>query len=269
MAYRSEFYSTMLEIYRFNLGLGFVRAIKGLGGIARYFEYPLCIQWLSCSRGQKVLDVGSSAPTLPLFLASRGVEVTLFDINPKAMQKTRRVALRLGSRIKSPSFVAGDATLMGFPDRTFDAVTCISMIEHPSGDGDSKTMAEIGRMLKPGGMAYVDFPYGQEFAVNRLGTLRPWEEKDGLNRIERRYDLSSIARRLVDPSGLELVLQGYAIGGRLNRLTAFLNNLGTKSGKLSLLWRWSYIVVAYIVARWDKATSQDAEFAYLLLHKKL
>jgi len=267
MAYRSGFYSTMLEIYRFNLGLGFVRAIKGLGGFARYFEYPLALQALPTLSDKMVLDVGSSAPLLPLFMASKGADVTMVDIEAKAMRKVQQLADRMSRRIKQPRTVVCDARHLKYPDQTFDIITCISMIEHPPDNGDSNVMAEIGRVLKEGGTAFVDFPYGQTFSVNRLGTLRPWQEADGFDKIERRYDLPSIANRLVNPSGLQVVQQEYALGGRLNHLTAGLNALGTRAGKLARLWSWFYVLLAYTLARFDNPTAGNAEFAYLVLRK--
>lgn len=266
MTYSPRFFSIMRQLYRFNFNLGFSYKIRGLGGLARYFEYPLAIESLPRLSGQSVLDVGSGATVFPFFLASQGMDVILLDINTEALQKTHGLAARLEGRVKGVVSVVSDATIMSFEEQSFDAVTCISMIEHPPGDGDAKTMEEIGRVLKVGGMAFVSFPYGQEFAINKQTSLTPWKKECGLHLIERRYDLASIASRLANPSGLQVVRQGYALGGRLNTLTAYLNSLGTKFGKL-YRWSWCYIFLAHIIARWDEATPQNAEFAYLILRK--
>ncbi len=48
-----------------------------------------------------------------------------------------------------------DARALSFEDASFDAVACVSVIEHVPGDGDGRAMAEIWRVLRPGGVLHL------------------------------------------------------------------------------------------------------------------
>ena len=48
-----------------------------------------------------------------------------------------------------------DARALSFGEASFDAVACVSVVEHVPGDGDSRTMAEIWRVLRPGGVLHL------------------------------------------------------------------------------------------------------------------
>lgn len=48
-----------------------------------------------------------------------------------------------------------DARALPFGDDTFDAIACVSVIEHVAGDGDAVAMAEMWRVLRPGGVLHL------------------------------------------------------------------------------------------------------------------
>ena len=48
-----------------------------------------------------------------------------------------------------------DARALPFGDATFDAIACVSVIEHVAGDGDDAAMAEMWRVLRPGGVLHL------------------------------------------------------------------------------------------------------------------
>jgi SAM-dependent methyltransferase len=48
-----------------------------------------------------------------------------------------------------------DARALSFPDASFDAVACVSVIEHVPGEGDARAMAEMWRVLRPGGVLHL------------------------------------------------------------------------------------------------------------------
>lgn len=51
--------------------------------------------------------------------------------------------------------VVSDATRLPFPEAVFDNCLCVSVVEHIYGNGDSLSMAEMWRVLKPGGELYL------------------------------------------------------------------------------------------------------------------
>ena len=74
--------------------------------------------------------------------------------------------------------IRGDVLTHEFPDASFDAMVGVSSIEHiglghydhdpDDPDGDAHCMARVKRWLKPGGLVYLDVPYGP--AYRRHGT---------------------------------------------------------------------------------------------------
>jgi SAM-dependent methyltransferase len=94
------------------------------------------------------LDV-SSPKLLPSLLSSEGrgrwVAVDLFS---DEIERWRHVDPALDLRV-------ADATELPVEDASFDNAICISVLEHIPGDGDARAMAELWRVLRPGGVLHV------------------------------------------------------------------------------------------------------------------
>jgi SAM-dependent methyltransferase len=101
-----------------------------------------------CGRAARVLDAGSArySPVLP-WLRLYGLS-DLVGINLEFTGRTTRDGV---------VFSYGDITATGFPDGRFDAVTCMSVIEH--GVPVEAFLAETARILAPGGVLVLSTDY--------------------------------------------------------------------------------------------------------------
>jgi SAM-dependent methyltransferase len=110
--------------------------------------------------GARVLEVGCGPGRLSLRLArSHGFDVTGLDLDPAMIERARANAGREGDGARRPSFVVGDVTELTFPDETFDLVVSTLSMHHWA--DPAAGLAEIARVLRPGGRAFVwDFRSG-------------------------------------------------------------------------------------------------------------
>lgn len=156
-------------------------------------EYPLVVRLLRIEEGMPLLDIGSSAwEAFPLLLAEKGCLVTATNIDP-VIHTLTAIAPRIGVADRLRAAVV-DGRHLPYKNCSFERITSVSVLEHIQNDGDSAVMAEIGRVLRPGGRAIVTVPFAEQF----MGTdpSRPY--------FMRVYDLEALNRRLVAPSRLTL-----------------------------------------------------------------
>ena len=112
--------------------------------------------------GSRVLDVGCGPGHLSTRLADRhGLQVTGLDLDPAMIGRaSARAAARPGDGDQHrPSFVVGDVASLAFPDGSFDLVVSTLSMHHWA--EPAAGLAEIGRVLRPGGRALIwDFQPG-------------------------------------------------------------------------------------------------------------
>jgi SAM-dependent methyltransferase len=105
--------------------------------------------------GARVLEVGCGPGRLAIRLArEHGLEVTGVDLDPGMIERARAnaAASRDGGG-PEPSFAVGDAASLPFADRSFDLVVSTLSLHHWA--DPAAGLAEIGRVLRPGGRALV------------------------------------------------------------------------------------------------------------------
>ena len=195
------------EIFHLNAKLGIVRFVKGVN-YWRYAEYPWVYNNLGLSENQRILDVGSSSCSLlALLLASKKkycVHVT--DIDARVLQHikfARKLGLDDQIGRKKLFIERQDATSLTYRGEMFDRATAISVLEHIPGEGDTKAIKEVSRVLKPGGVAVVTVPYNlsyRETFVRRNVYDRAYEGSPVF--YQRHYDTVRLVERLIEPSGL-------------------------------------------------------------------
>ncbi len=107
------------------------------------WEYPWALQRAALRPGERVLDAGCGRSVFPLFLAESGMRVAALDLD---------LDPGLSSPLELPvGWIPGDLTAMPLPDAAFEAAFCISVIEHLPEALIPRAMAELWRVLRPGG----------------------------------------------------------------------------------------------------------------------
>jgi SAM-dependent methyltransferase len=105
--------------------------------------------------GSLVLEVGCGPGHLSIRLArTHGLEVTGLDLDPAMIDRARANAERVGeSAQRGPVFIVGDVASLPFPDGSFDLVVSTLSMHHWA--EPTRGLAEIARVLRPGGRAIV------------------------------------------------------------------------------------------------------------------
>ena len=141
----------------------------------------------------RCLDV-SSPKLLPSLLQREGSgHWTCVDLFEREIEAWRGVDPSLELEV-------ADATRLPYADSSFDHAACVSVIEHIPGDGDTVAMAELWRVLKPGGVLHLTTNVAasahelhRDAAVYGDVGAGP----DGQVFFERRYAAEDIERRLL------------------------------------------------------------------------
>ena len=113
---------------------------------SRRWEYPYCWLNLSDHKPGRALDAGSGITFFPFFLARHGFQVACADIDRGLAPVFDRANQMTGQAIE---FRACGIDSLAWPDRSFDAVACVSVLEHVQ--GRARAIDELARVLKPGG----------------------------------------------------------------------------------------------------------------------
>jgi ubiquinone/menaquinone biosynthesis C-methylase UbiE len=100
--------------------------------------------------GQRVLDCGCGPGTITLGLADAVFPGRVTGIDRSSFQTDRAHQLANGREIVNASFRTADVYDLPWADGTFDLVFSHALFEHLS--QPERALAELGRVLKPGGL---------------------------------------------------------------------------------------------------------------------
>jgi len=131
-------------------------------------------------KGLKFLDVACGPGFMLLEAVSAGLEVFGIDISPVAVELAKKNA-------PGASVEVGDGENLPWPSDNFDYVTSLGSLEHYL--NPQKGIAEIARVLKPGGTACIMLPNTHN--LNEIMTViatgdAPADEQDGISRTATR-----------------------------------------------------------------------------------
>jgi ubiquinone/menaquinone biosynthesis C-methylase UbiE len=104
-------------------------------------------------KGKKVLEVGCGPGVDLLQFARAGADPWAIDLTPRAVELARENLALHGFGPKRSQVCEGNAEALTFADESFDAVYSNGVLHHTA--NTEKAIAEIRRVLKPGGEAIV------------------------------------------------------------------------------------------------------------------
>ncbi len=148
--------------------------LVGSSSSERSVEYDWVLENLPSPKG-KLLDIGSGVSYFPHKLLYEGFEVYSLEVQKPIVQKSRI------------TFKQGDTRETGFDKEFFDVITLVSTLEHIGlgfyddpvyPDGDFKTIKEIERILKRGGLLILTTPFSERY-------LESWQRIYDHERLEK------------------------------------------------------------------------------------
>jgi SAM-dependent methyltransferase len=161
--------------------------------------------------GDRVLDMGCGGGRHAFALYRRGADVVALDMDPAELKDVAGMfaAMRQEDEVPagaSASAVRGNAYALPFDDDSFDRIIAAEVLEHLP--DDERAMAELARVLKPGGQVAVTVPrWGPEKLC--------WALSDAYHEVEgghvRIYRGSQLLERLT-AAGLEPTGDHHAHG---------------------------------------------------------
>lgn len=123
--------------------------------------------------GSRILDIGSAVGGHTRALAALGFDVEGLEYSSWAVEYQRAIGLRV---------TEGDARRLPWPDASFDAAICLDVLEHI--EEDAMVVAEIRRILKPGGRFLVSVPEDHRLWSEHdvaVGHVRRYSRTDAVN----------------------------------------------------------------------------------------
>ena len=113
---------------------------------------------LPMQSGERLLELGCGAARTILELAELhpGLEIIATEVDEKQHRKNLE-----HSDVPNVTFVLGGAEAIAQPDVSVDYVLVLKSLHHVPGEFLERSLSEVQRVLKPGGLAYISEPIAQ------------------------------------------------------------------------------------------------------------
>ena len=154
---------------------------------------------LGVGPGTRMIDVGAGAGRHSFEAYRRGADITAFDMDKEELENVTTMFEAMADAGEVPETaraeaVAGDALALPYPDGTFDVVLASEILEHVP--QDEAAIAELVRVLKPGGKLAVTVPrwlperlcwlLSDEYHANEGGHIRIYKADELRGKIDAR-----------------------------------------------------------------------------------
>ena len=153
------------------------------------------------TEGESVLDIGCGTGTLAIAAKRRVGQAAVVgvDASPEMIARARKKARRAAAAI---SFETAAVEKLPFADRSFDVVLSTVMLHHLPEDARRKCIAEVSRVLKPG---------GRFLALDFGGDAHERHTRAGRMHNHAHFDLSRVVPELsqVGLAGIESGAAGF------------------------------------------------------------
>jgi 2-polyprenyl-3-methyl-5-hydroxy-6-metoxy-1,4-benzoquinol methylase len=167
-------------------------------------RYPIPPSPLGAGDGRTLLDIGCNWGRWTIAAARAGWRPTGIDLAKKSVGAARRVAEQIGVEAE---YVVADARELPFRNESFDAVFSYSVLQHLAKEDVSLVVAEIRRVLRPGGLAWIEMPN----ARGPLNLLRQARRgfSAGVGQDVRYWTLAELRRTFGAIGPLEITADGF------------------------------------------------------------
>jgi 2-polyprenyl-6-hydroxyphenyl methylase / 3-demethylubiquinone-9 3-methyltransferase len=195
-------------------------------------------QILSHWSGLTVLDVGCGGGFTCEFLAQRSAQVWGIDPSAACIEAAQRHSAQVNLPI---DYRVGVAEALPYLDDHFEVVVCVDVLEHVA--NPQRAIAEMGRVLKPGGLFCFD-------TINRTGRSRLimiWllenllrQIPQGIHNWHQFITPEELTQMLLQQKFRTIQIQGFNLFGRT----------------LAQIWRayWHYQATGQLQANFDDDT---------------
>jgi SAM-dependent methyltransferase len=244
-----------LAYYRFGLTLGasnilrnglrlgpkktFGKVLQPVNSYTRFPEYHFLGRYIErhlrsfgSGKSAKILDVGSPK-CFGLYLAFHfDIEICLTDLDTPSVEEAQVLWSSIKHRAKGKAvFSIQDVRGLNYPSESFDIVYSMSVVEHVEGEtGDSDSIREMIRVLKPGAPLLVTVPVGERYVEqDRIGFQGAARETGNGRRyfFQRIYTPLTAQQRIFNAAPNAKLQRAVTISRRNGLLSKLYRHIGT------------------------------------------